>query len=358
MRRLNQDDGGVAVIVALLAIVLFGFGALAVDGGALYSERRDLQNGADAGALAIAQAAAHDGITCSADLARRPDRAQSYLEGNSASSKAFNSGSGTAPSATATCPTDNKVTVAAEANASSVFAKILKPDYTGLVKAKATATWGSLGKYSGFPVTISLPEWEQAHSSWGFAPPGPYDPWPSPVLPDAGYERVIHLTGQDAPGSFGWLKNTDGVVTTQAGDYALTADTGSGFKDDKAVSQMLPCLRGFQAVNNDYCHITSTAQPTVSYIPVYDDVRYTGAGTEYRIVGYAALVVTGYQLPGVSAASWLTGKELKDYIDPATGKKFGGAEKVLTVFYTNALVNDLPAGGGDYGVVTPPTLVE
>lgn len=58
MRRMRGDDGAVAVLVALLAVVLFGFGAFVIDLGALYSERRQLQKGADAGAFAVAQACA------------------------------------------------------------------------------------------------------------------------------------------------------------------------------------------------------------------------------------------------------------------------------------------------------------
>ena len=34
---MRGDDGAVAVMVALLSLVLFGFGALVIDVGALYS---------------------------------------------------------------------------------------------------------------------------------------------------------------------------------------------------------------------------------------------------------------------------------------------------------------------------------
>lgn len=54
MRRIADDDSGaVAVIVAILAVVLFGMAALVIDVGRLYEERRELQNGADAAALAV-----------------------------------------------------------------------------------------------------------------------------------------------------------------------------------------------------------------------------------------------------------------------------------------------------------------
>ena len=63
MRRLISDDRGVsAVLVAILAVVLFGAAAIAIDLGVLYEERRQLQNGADAAALAVGWECAQNGI--------------------------------------------------------------------------------------------------------------------------------------------------------------------------------------------------------------------------------------------------------------------------------------------------------
>ncbi len=53
--RLEDESGAVAVTVALLTVVLLGFAAISIDIGANYAEKRQLQNGADAAALALAQ---------------------------------------------------------------------------------------------------------------------------------------------------------------------------------------------------------------------------------------------------------------------------------------------------------------
>ena len=53
-RNHDDDRGAVLVWVALMLVVLLGIGALVIDVGALYAERRQLQNGADAAALAVA----------------------------------------------------------------------------------------------------------------------------------------------------------------------------------------------------------------------------------------------------------------------------------------------------------------
>jgi len=59
MRRLRNDDGSIAIIVAIVMVVLLGMATLVVDVGRLYVERRQLQNGADAAALAVAVDCAH-----------------------------------------------------------------------------------------------------------------------------------------------------------------------------------------------------------------------------------------------------------------------------------------------------------
>ena len=61
MRRLTRhrpdgERGAAGVLVAVMMLVLIGAGALAVDVGQIYAERAQLQNGADAGAIAVAQA--------------------------------------------------------------------------------------------------------------------------------------------------------------------------------------------------------------------------------------------------------------------------------------------------------------
>jgi len=57
LSRASDERGAVVVIVALVAVVLFGFVALAVDAARIYAERAELQRTADAAALSGAQAA-------------------------------------------------------------------------------------------------------------------------------------------------------------------------------------------------------------------------------------------------------------------------------------------------------------
>lgn len=51
----HRDEGATIVLVAISMVVLIGFVGLVIDGGVVFDERRHLQNGADAAALAIAE---------------------------------------------------------------------------------------------------------------------------------------------------------------------------------------------------------------------------------------------------------------------------------------------------------------
>lgn len=53
--EVDRDGGQVLIMLAVMAVVLFGFVALAVDGGHLYGGRRRMQNAADAAAYAGAR---------------------------------------------------------------------------------------------------------------------------------------------------------------------------------------------------------------------------------------------------------------------------------------------------------------
>jgi Flp pilus assembly protein TadG len=56
MKRIHTEKGQALVLIALAAIVLFAFAALAIDGSMLFSDRRHAQNAADTSAVAAALA--------------------------------------------------------------------------------------------------------------------------------------------------------------------------------------------------------------------------------------------------------------------------------------------------------------
>src|SRR5918996_987137 len=62
--RAQPERGATAVLAGVLMVGLVGFTGLAVDGGATYAKHQELQNGADAAALAAAQECADDEDNC------------------------------------------------------------------------------------------------------------------------------------------------------------------------------------------------------------------------------------------------------------------------------------------------------
>ena len=69
MNQTRSEQGAIATIVAILfgIGVVFGVMALAIDVGGLMVERRQLQNGADATAMSLAESCALDNCVAGAD---------------------------------------------------------------------------------------------------------------------------------------------------------------------------------------------------------------------------------------------------------------------------------------------------
>jgi hypothetical protein len=66
VKQRNRESGQILIIIALGLVVLLGFTSLAIDGGMIYSDRRQAQNAADAASLAGALAKANGGTDAEA----------------------------------------------------------------------------------------------------------------------------------------------------------------------------------------------------------------------------------------------------------------------------------------------------
>jgi hypothetical protein len=289
MRRVSlyDDHGGMAVMIALTMVVLLGGAAVAVDVGAMYAERRELQNGADAAALAVAQ-------DCAAgDCGTYGATAQALADSNARDGSA---------EALVEFPTGNSVQVTTNTPAAADgtflrhwFAPFLGIDSTRVV-AQATAAWGGIGGAATLPVTISECEWDTATG---------YDPATGDrTLPTAeiviynhsggGSSDTCHsnVSGLDMPGGFGWLE-LDGTGTctanTQSGGWVGNTP-GSG---SPAPAASTGCTAAFFA---------GLLGRTV-LVPIYSVSTGTGVGGQYHITGYAGFEITGYRVGGAEASS-------------------------------------------------------
>lgn len=349
-RLLRRDDSGaVAVLVGILigGGVLLGLGALVVDVGQLYAERAQLQNGADAGALAVAKSCARGACA--------PATATSYADANSADGvSAVNlvCGSGTlgsCPASTGTmtdcppppAPGTNYVDVHTSTLTPSgstllppVFARTLlgNQNYDGsTVHACAQAEWGPPSAADGIAVTFSACEWDQATNNGTlFAQPPPYPPnsVPSPSL-----DQVLNLhtgssqrkgcpsesAGADGPGLFGWTTDPNNNCTTPIINGSFGGNTGTSVSH---ACQM--------AISADQ------ANRTLIFIPIYVALSGTGANGVYTLKGFAAFVITGYHLPGFKATDWL------NPANDCTGSDF-----CINGYFTQGLIPSVGSVGGN-----------
>jgi Flp pilus assembly protein TadG len=358
-RRLCGDDrGAVAALVVILLAggVLLGAGALVIDVGQLYSERAQLQNGADAAALAVAQGCATGPATCDASTA---GTSQSYANRNALDGAAAvslvcgNNGSGKlagCPASTGAltdCPAAPAAgtryvdvhTATRTAGGGTLLPPALARTLVGnggyagsTVIACARAGWGSPSSATGLALTLSYCEWSSATAggtSYGTPPPYPPNP-----LPPSTVERSVQLhgsgnacsggaSGWDLPGGFGWLDDP-------AGNCSTTVDVNNIYHDNTGASSGNSCKTALAAAR---------ASRTVVFIPVYDGAGGSGHNGYYHLKGFAAFVVTGYNLPGLSAASWLSGKSYCK-----------GSDKCVYGYFTQALAPSTGTiGGPDLG---------
>ncbi|KQW04794.1 hypothetical protein ASC66_13815 [Leifsonia sp. Root4] len=291
--RLRSERGASAVIVAILLVPLIGFVAIAVDVGALYWERAQLQNGADAAALAIAQDCA-DATGCGDSAAL----AASYTNSNA--------NDGAANVLTPVFPNNHTVIVSdstreAGSNDSAIshpFAALIGTTST-TVGASATAEWGPPGAGPVLPLALSFCEFQESLP----LVPGTR----MSVRTDTNKICKKDPTGADIPGGFGWIDQIPGkceayVNLNAVGELWLGNDPGNSVPS--LCSAKLDLIKG-----------------TTVLIPIYDASRGTGQNGEYRIYAFAAFHVTGWKFSG------------KTSLDPAAPSCGGGNARCIQGYF-------------------------
>jgi Flp pilus assembly protein TadG len=351
LRLLGRDDrGAIGVLVAVLigGGVLLGMGALVIDVGQLYQNRAELQNGADAAALAVAQSCAAG--TCAPSLATQFATANASKLTGGAAGVDLVCGSGllgacpASSGAITDCPTApagaNYVDVHTSTRTSGgssllppVFAALLlgnSGDHGSTVKACAQAEWGAPSALqAGLAATISACTWDQmTNLGTTFAPPPPYPPDPLPLATQdvvlqyhgngSNTSCTTEPSGADAAGNFGWTVDSTGNCQLYV--------SGSTYEAAPGTSASAACKTALAA---------DVANRTLIFIPVYVSVIQVGNNAYYTLKGFAAFVVTGYHVPGASASDWL---------NPANN--CSGSSQCLNGYFTQGLVSTTGAIGG------------
>lgn len=259
MQRLNDDRGAVAVVVAILMVPLLGMAALSLDVAALYSERQQLQIGADAAALAVAQDCSDDNCGYASQTARdfvalNSDTPETDVSLNPNLS-----------------PATGQVTVTASGTRQHWFAPVLGIDESD-ISTKATAGWGyPSGGTSFLPLTFAKCEYEKRTGDGTSSEPDVI------ILPKKSDEGCLDPNRNPVPGGFGWLKTDSGTCTATT---EVDGDAGS----DPGKSVPNACSA------EDFDDLLDSTL----LLPIFDEHGGQGNNAWYRIYGYAAFHVTGY----------------------------------------------------------------
>ncbi|GAB4099301.1 pilus assembly protein TadG-related protein [Sinomonas halotolerans] len=277
----HHERGAIAVVTAILMTVLIGFAALAVDGGILFAERAQLQSGADAAAMAVAQKCARN--TADPDCQSTSPVAQELANKNAADNTSLLS-SLTVDTAARTV---RVVTGAQEAGVRPGAVALYLGRIFGAtdadVAAKAGAAWGSpsAGR-TAFPLAFSVCQIQ------GFVDGG------MQLLQDHGKNLNPDCTygpsGAVVDGGFGWLVQDAG----QCGGYIDVALSEGG--SDPGNSAPGNCSTTLTKWANDL----QAGKQVVVLLPVFTSVTGTGNTAVYSIKGFAAFKVAGWKFSGDS----------------------------------------------------------
>lgn len=259
-RPRHDEQGAVIVLMMVVIVVILGMAALVVDIGALLDEKRQLQNGADAGALAVAQSCRLPGPTCDDALAT-PLAKDNSRDGDSSAFVSHTPGYVTVETRTGNGSSDV---------VPFQFGRALTGDKGKPIKATAVARWGGIKRTSVIPLTISKCEFDAATTN------NTVFGKPVTVLFKTKVPPCPGSSG-DLPGGFGWVKDAtpNDCTITPSADSTVLDDTG---------------IRG----TPNGCNLPSLLVKDVSLV-VYDRVTCCGAGGTYHIYGFANFQVTGYQ---------------------------------------------------------------
>jgi hypothetical protein len=368
-RALSRDDGAVAVVAAIVMMFLsLALLSLTIDVGQLMAERRKLQNGADAAAVALAVQYAKAGTVTTTDAANWAGGndvddalANASVYGNVAGLTPYGGPWRTAdrpyapdaPAAGVAAGPYVEVLTTTRTAAPSGLLKFFFNPGSGTVSAFARAAITVPTGARALAATISGCEWNYA-TQRGY---GPYssDPREYALVLQAGSGSNAYVSPcagdpayKDAPGAFGWLKENGSVgavsqCEAKVSDGTAWTDSGANTSSDCGT-----LLEGTWQYNKGH-----QTDPEPLYVPIFSAVSGSGSGVTYRLQGFAAFILTGFDLTStLKESSWLTGKSFK----AVSG--LGGSPKGMMGYFIHDLIPDASGAGGTPRGTTAVSLVK
>jgi hypothetical protein len=313
MQWLRRDDGAAGVLIAISMAVMLGMIGVAVDVGAMYDERRQLSNGADAAVLAIAEDCALGVGSCDPATARVV--ATGFASANARDGFAAVDSVSLSPGQRTVQVVTSTLTAGGGTTLTPFFARAVGWEGS-TVYASASAEWGYPASMRNvLPLIISECEF----------PLGTPVPTPSRILyfhDGNNAEPCNAVAGQDADGDgrlaggFGWLATSGDCLVDLTIAMWVGTDTGS--------SPSIGCSP------SDVSALLGTPTP----LPIFDDIVGVGNNGTYHIAGFALFVITGYNFGGQFKAN-----------PPCHGDA-----RCVSGYFVPGVVHDGDVGGPDRGI--------
>lgn len=271
----HAERGAVSVIVALMLVVLLGFGAMAVDVAMMYSERTQLRNGADAVAFGVAQKCAKDinDGDCSNDSPLARSLANSNANDGLSNIKSLVVDTG---HRTVTASVGSQEAGHTANQVSLFFARALGLN-TAEVNAPATAQWGSPSTgLAAFPITISIC---QVRSQYGVMQL--LQMHGSGANPGCNYGP----SGAAVEGGFGGLKQDPNACGATIDISKSTAGGDTGNNPPPYCATLL----------NSWAADMTAGKDVIVLIPIFNAVTGTGNNAIFGLTTFAAFKVAGWK---------------------------------------------------------------
>lgn len=276
----GDQNGAVAIFVAICSVMIFGFAAYAIDGGHIWEARRGLVTAADGGALAAANdyAAGKAGCATAAGSFVTSNNSLATLSNCSANVKA----------------TSGYVTVGAERSVDFSFAGIFGTQ-SKQIHAITTAEWGIPGSAANLrPFGLCLTA-NPEMSAWLNLPAGP-----------SGDSSAIHMTyGKSQPTSCGGaVPGNWGVMDFDGGSNSNNDTknwTRNGYPGVVSINQNIPGDTGAfsNSLESELSYLRSTGEAFV--LPIFDSATGNGANAQFHIVAFAFVKLIDFSTTGAQA---------------------------------------------------------
>lgn len=295
LKKGHEERGASAVMFALAIVPLLACAALAGDTGLLYWEKAQLQNGADAGALAVAYDCSKHADACSGRAVEVATTIASENANDGATAAAI-------PAITVNASSGSVTVEASSPDGDGVehpFASVLIAQEATTLRARATAEWGT--PVSGTTLALAIAECE-----FDDLPPQDADE-PNPTrtwfLINNGGSGEPCADG--SPGGFGWLDGSNCSAT-----IAIDATVGGEV--------------GVQPnVNKNGCSPDVIEQKLCQtvLIPLYSSSAGSGTNATFTISRFAALKLTGVKTGGANSDRYCGGSALPPSVPNAGNSK-------------------------------------